>query len=107
VHTPPAQLSPTAHVRPQDPQFRGSVAVFVQTPEQYVWPIGQGRIHAPLKHISPASHIRPHIPQCRVSVFVSTHIPLQAVGVGGEHTSRQLPIMHTSPGRQARMHAPQ
>jgi hypothetical protein len=35
------QLSPCRHLRPQPPQFAGSIVVLVQTPEQSVSPIGQ------------------------------------------------------------------
>jgi len=106
---------------PQPPQFKSSVAVFTQAPEQRERPALHTAPHTPPEHVTvpfvTAGHTPPHLPQLVTSVAVSTQLaPQRVVGrlqvksqpaalqagialVGAEHTVPQLKQFETSVAR--------
>ncbi|HEX7481347.1 MAG TPA: hypothetical protein VF331_26325 [Polyangiales bacterium] len=69
------------HFVPQLPQFFGSLAVLVQTPEHCVWPAGH-RVHAPAMQTAP--HFVPQLPQLFGSSSVLVQRPEQNVWAAGQ-----------------------
>ncbi len=81
-----------AHTVPQPPQFRGSVAVFTQSPEHAVAPAPHVVAQVPLAQTCPAEHAPPQRPQLALSVPVFTSQPLAALLSQSAKPALQAPI---------------
>jgi hypothetical protein len=101
--TPDTQASLGPHVRPQSPQFVGSVLVSAHAVPQSVRPPGQ--VHSPPAHSRPAAQASLHAPQWSVLVSVSTQ--LDPHWVSEPHPVEQLASRQTSPESHAAPHSPQ
>jgi len=91
---------------PQEPQFRGSLAVSEQVIPHCVSP--EEHWQTPAEHVAPSGQAFPQLPQSRVSVWVSTHAPLGGhevcpVGQPAVHA----PLTHWLPAPQRLPHEPQ
>jgi hypothetical protein len=79
AHAPATQVEvalPSAHTRPQAPQFDALVPVSTHAPPQSVCPAGH--THAPATQLCPPAHARPQAPQSVTSVRSAASQPLTA-----------------------------
>lgn len=85
MHIPALQRSPTAHVRPQAPQFRLSLLTSAHAPPQ-LRNVPQSASQRPLRQKRPSAQRLPHMPQLLLSLAMSTQNPAQLVRpVGHTH----------------------
>lgn len=102
--TPPEQLWPVGQMLPQLPQLFTSVMTLVQTPLH----TGEPSLHIqlPAEQVCPAAQTLLQPPQLRGSLRGLVQPPLQSVSPAS-HCAAQALRLHTSPGAQALLHAPQ
>ncbi len=119
---PPTAQRPPAHALtlalaraqtvPQPPQFRGSVAMFTQSPEHAVAPAPQVVAQAPLAQTCPAEHAPPQRPQLALSVLRLVSQPLagfmsQSAKPALQAPIAQLPAAHVAAALGKRHATPQ
>jgi hypothetical protein len=71
-------LARAGHCVVHEPQWFGSVVVFVHWPLQSTWPVGHDSTQEPPEQTCAAVQVRPHEPQFWGFVAVSTHWPLHS-----------------------------